>query len=457
MIKPIFVSLAMCVSILLSACGANSSHISTANNSGIASDNLSTPMNSGVISGNTQSQADLTVSGELTFHKNSMGSNNELGFYSIETRPDGVSSLIYTDFSSRQRVVLCNRPECTHSDNTCNAFVGNIICLPVPIAQKDKLILLYPGWPSQGGNQGVPGRVEVRDLNGENAKNIVTFGAEVEVLLDCVSDDNNLYVIANTVSLQEVGVLTQKQLWQINLQTGELQIVSNFSTQRTENLMLIGAFDQTLLLKRISVGAQYKDFFDNGAQGGMDEWNAMIGSQRHEIFSLNLQGNETPLISWGQFEAKGEVLNDICMICDADGSIRKIDLRTGQDTSLAKLPNPITLDTAQFLTKIENTVVMDVGPENYMPGKTDITRYAIQIDNGMYRELSQTITYDGITSPIPIITNSTKDLLVISEIHTAQQDEPRYNAQSGRTYTYCLITAEDFLSNVANYTELSEP
>ena len=48
----------------------------------------------------------------------------EDGMYYIRPRSDGSANLAYIDFASRTGVPLCSRPECTHSDETCTAYLG---------------------------------------------------------------------------------------------------------------------------------------------------------------------------------------------------------------------------------------------------------------------------------------------------------------------------------------------
>lgn len=44
------------------------------------------------------------------------------GYYFIQTT-DGISKIAFFDETTQEAVAVCAKPECTHSDNTCNAYL----------------------------------------------------------------------------------------------------------------------------------------------------------------------------------------------------------------------------------------------------------------------------------------------------------------------------------------------
>ena len=44
------------------------------------------------------------------------------GYYFIQTT-DGISKIAFFDETTQEAVPVCAKPECTHSDNTCNAYL----------------------------------------------------------------------------------------------------------------------------------------------------------------------------------------------------------------------------------------------------------------------------------------------------------------------------------------------
>lgn len=447
-------ALMLVLTLALTACGGASSAAPASAAS--ATDTTAPAGSASVPSAPEEPAADpITFSGALRYSEGSNGSANSAGYYQIVTRADGVSSLLYTDFTTEQCVVLCNRPECTHSDDTCTAFVGNIFCLPVPIAQDDRLILLYPGWPSTGDEEAVFGHIETRDLNGANAKTVTTLPAEMELLLTCAADEENLYVLAKTVNPEKPGSLASRELVQINLTSGEMRTVTTFSADNSQSLMVIGAFDDTLLVKRIGVGGDFMDFFDDPTR---DDFDAMIASQTHEILRIDAQGQEHLLASWGQYDAVGTVLGDHCYICDADGTVHQVDLRTGQDDFIMRIEEPFQPTIVSFPAKLGDKLLIDIPPQDYLPGQQQIARYAVDVNTGERQQLTQNTSYGGIVDPVQIVAQSAQKVLFISSMQSAgAQAAASYAVEGGIRYGYSILPEDAFVQNQPSNGEISWP
>lgn len=397
----------------------------------------------------------ISYSGLLHFRNLNLGTSNSAGYYEIVTRPDGVSSLVYTDFESRERIVLCDRPECTHDNETCTAFVGKTYCLPVPIAQENRLILLYTGWPAIADNPAIPGRIEVRNLDGSNPKTVVTFGNDDEVALACATDDENWYGIINSVIKQGESLSPVVKLVQINLTTGEMNTISDQLSPDNNN-MVIGAFDQCLLLKRISVSEEYADFFDDMSSTDLDDWNAMIASQTHEIYYIDDSGQEHILASWKQNDSKGFVIGENCFLYGKDGNLSQINLKSNTEKNLATFTEMNDLSTVDCPAQIGEYLIIDMGPENYIPGQAELSRFAINISSGEKITLTQKTNYQGVKNPIQILAQCGQELLVISDIQSINQfQSDSYDIQYNQQPVYSLISTESFLDNGTKYTELS--
>ena len=50
----------------------------------------------------------------------------EQGFYALCDFADKGSYLVYADHDSDTVIKLCSRPDCTHTDNTCNAYFDSM-------------------------------------------------------------------------------------------------------------------------------------------------------------------------------------------------------------------------------------------------------------------------------------------------------------------------------------------
>lgn len=55
--------------------------------------------------------------------------STETGLYEIVPSGTKGSNIIYTDFDSKTRTYLCNRPECLHKDENCPSWIASDSCL----------------------------------------------------------------------------------------------------------------------------------------------------------------------------------------------------------------------------------------------------------------------------------------------------------------------------------------
>ena len=102
-------------------------------------------------------------------YKEVSGVSSGDGYYEVAYTASGYN-LKYTDYASKQRIYLCNRPECTHSDETCASWfennaqtlwIGNSLYLYVwPVVWEEK-----------------SGYIEKRNIDGTDPKTIYTLSA----------------------------------------------------------------------------------------------------------------------------------------------------------------------------------------------------------------------------------------------------------------------------------------
>ena len=99
--------------------------------------------------------------------ENPRGAATDEGFYSIEFLDEG-QFLTYIDFASRTKIPLCASPNCTHSDETCGAFLeyGGYLC-----AWKDKLYAMSAGSPELE----IDSQLIRMDLDGTNREVVLTM------------------------------------------------------------------------------------------------------------------------------------------------------------------------------------------------------------------------------------------------------------------------------------------
>ena len=98
---------------------------------------------------------------------NPLGTSTDQGFYSIEFLDEG-PFLTYIDFDSQKKIPLCASPNCTHSDETCGAFLefGGYLC-----AWKGKLYAMSAGSPDYE----IESQLIRMDLDGTNREVVFTM------------------------------------------------------------------------------------------------------------------------------------------------------------------------------------------------------------------------------------------------------------------------------------------
>ena len=117
------------------------------------------------------------------------------GMYRTDVYYPNQGTLFYCDFSTRQEIILCARPECTHTVDSCAAYfpAGDGENVPSVLVAGDQLLFYQPG-PSEKDNF----YFELAELNGENRHRI--FEGETNQIMDgdIYTDGHYLYFCMNT-------------------------------------------------------------------------------------------------------------------------------------------------------------------------------------------------------------------------------------------------------------------
>lgn len=184
--RPVFAVLAAAILLALAGCKA-----------------ADAPAQSAATPAFSAAQPEAAPAGTLQFF-GSKGPTNaniaagESGVYYIRPCSDGFANLAYIDFSSRTSVPLCSRPECTHSDETCTAYLGWRGGNPYRAKNDTQLILVYANALEENlqkyGDAALP-NIQTADLNGENRRTICQFSASDNLLPGLACDGQFLYCV----------------------------------------------------------------------------------------------------------------------------------------------------------------------------------------------------------------------------------------------------------------------
>lgn len=125
------------------------------------------------------------------------------GLYFVELRNDDSngSNLLYLDYATRQAIVVCEKPDCLHNDETCTAFfpyrygaanscvVGNYLYIIFSGSEKENIL---------------PALYRI-DLNGQNRTQLATLPSEFDYNNPVATDGEKLYTVCNRIEAEENG------------------------------------------------------------------------------------------------------------------------------------------------------------------------------------------------------------------------------------------------------------
>ena len=144
------------------------------------------------------------------------------GLYFVELRNDDSngSNLLYLDYATRQAIVVCEKPDCLHNDETCTAFFPYRYGAANSCVVGNYLYIIFSG--SEKENT-LPTLYRI-DLNGQNRTQLATLPSEFDYNNPVATDGEKLYTVCNRIEAEENGrIRTFTNLISLSLQDGALQ------------------------------------------------------------------------------------------------------------------------------------------------------------------------------------------------------------------------------------------
>lgn len=229
------------------------------------------------------------------------GSGTAHGFYEISPLDWSFSDfdeaypgcrIDYTDYAARQKMALCNQPQCTHTSDTCPAWL--------PHHREDyrifeaggRMVLAYRGqelYNENGGLSGIrEGSVEVMDYSGAGRQTLVQFtdGYRIEPF---ATDDEYLYAtryapLENPDAPfssydREVDIIS------IHLQSGQVTSRCKLDVAREESLCYL--LGQELVVRWVDYPVDNRTLPEGDA--GFKQWEENVLAAKTRFFALNLE------------------------------------------------------------------------------------------------------------------------------------------------------------------------
>lgn len=375
------------------------------------------------------------------------GFSSDTGYYHVDTNKNGFGVLRFVDYASAKDVVVCNRPECKHKDESCTAYIpfGSSGVNPIPVG--DKLILLYRGNPFNFdvvGNVGAA-RIEVMEQNGANRTIPYVFDGTTSISTGLgidkrsfAKDEQNLYFIAEQILNSSNGVEVKPFLCAYNISSQQVFMLKELDS----NPRIIGAFADNIVLE-YAAGIEIVGTDASSIQAEI------------EVFSLSsLQGSQVathPYIEHVRCEG------NMCYRITQTGDLAAIDLSTGEEKVIAAgIVSPETeflieglQDGKLFLTfTTMRTEANEKGEEIIF---VDKVLHGVDLQSGTIAELSVPY-YEGGNGRVPkkILASAGQDYLCLDskeEISiTSLDNEGKTTTVSSYKTLYALQNKEDYLN-----------
>ena len=432
--KPFISCLLICVMVLFTGCGQEDS---------VSDSNVTTPPTSS----SSESDVSETEPVGLKLVTSPYGAFNETfgkdGFYSLQTNPNGGSSILYADYATRSAIMLCNRLECQHQDETCPAwfpFSGGRIFLN---SAQDTLFCIGE---ADAGEQ----RTETiwrMDLNGSNRRILYQCPPRERIMDAIASDASSLYFSVYTVDYATAAY--EKNLMQVDLQTGESKPIHALN----DSDWLFGACGDKLLLL-YGKDTQYRYTLFSPSDGTETEVFSFERAMEKPETSLQVAPHDGYFYVFSPNE--GSVFTPDG---DATAQLSKIDMVSGESEVLCDDFPWFGAEHSFIQSFYDNHMIIDLhDTRENDPAKVRHYRYYIDCETGSYKESTLTYTQYALT-PFVTIVAETPDCFIVSK--GLYSTSIPFTDTDGSTYEriydvpdYAFIAKEDFWNNIPNYQEI---
>ena len=413
----------------------------------------STPPASSTAAGDTDYSAYKTVyTGEGSY------GGTAAGAYRLVYRADGSSNITYIDYATRSEIYLCNRPNCTHDNESCTSWLPMDGISKDVFVAGDHLVILYHGSASavdEFGPASMP-HIDIANLDGSQRKTLITLDAACEMNLPILSDGNSLVFLTTVVQQTGNVVSSANQLVRIPFDEGKLQVLYDFSadTPQGDDLIdcpwfLYGATDNGFIVKNIAVSVPVKP----GQTGIVQE------VQQHNIYKLQAQNGKLAMEEVFSYPggAYGEYLyhNNLYQLTLDDTNVRlsRLDLTTGKKEDIADHLSVGDNDMISFTGVYGGKLVLSSWHDNAP------VRVMVDLDTHEVKPCTLTYQEGEQERPVWIFAESKDAYLVVfrcefyTEAVKGKLGDVR-NVQRVRDI-YGLIDKQDYWNSVPNYKPLT--
>ncbi|WP_343210560.1 hypothetical protein [Anaerolentibacter hominis] len=384
------------------------------------------------------------------------GAPSSSGFYHTLVNLNGeegqhqYDNILYIDYETKQEIYLCNKPECSHDNESCTSYLEatmpgsfQLIC------QEPYLYLIYAQPDSFAETPQAPA-VYRMNLDGSEKRKIVELNSSMFLTGSYALGNGLLYAAAVTTEVQEneadgfsVTADVKQELVELDLTQGTWRTLCSL-----ENTTLEGVYEDKLIFTRMVYPKDPNSFVDNDA-GYFDN----LKNSTMEILTFSPgTAKEKVHKSFQYAEVENYAVDGSCVYYSGltDTEINCLDLSSGTvKTCVKKLPK----GSHTFSHITDGKLLI-----NYYTGKNETYQsagtYLADLSSGKSKPFTLLIgQYD---TPAPVLGSYNDSYFIISDFIEKEEFIAWANVtQSSLTgYEYSLISKEDYFSSKANYTPL---
>lgn len=370
------------------------------------------------------------------------GAGSDTGYYAIDRLQDGSARITFVDYATKQQIVLCSQPNCTHTSDACPAWYSYDNALRVyPLG--DQLVVLQGGsfLPQDWlGDRAVP-RVDILNADGSGRHTAFTFpsGCWVSTMphYHMARDDENLYFVIQQTT--EAGD-RQAILCAAHAASGQVFALCGLPEDETH---LIGGTDGTLVLE-----------YTPGINESMDAAPADT-----QVVQLDLATRQRiPLTSYPFGSALTACDSEMFYLLSA-GKVCSINLVDGSTAVEMPLTLPEGCSSIQRMYGVfDGRLVAATWTDGAMNTPGGLRFFAIDPTTGARTDLPYTTGEENALVPCQPLAETDTDFLCLAEqtsIAVTVAGAPEGQGQgSAAQYRYALVPKADFWAGTADMTPL---
>lgn len=403
-----------------------------------------------------QNSGSLTVlaSGDYAYF------NTEDGYYYITEEEialkDGgyATHLMYMDFATQQEIYLCSDAGCSHDDESCTA----VLCedefewgSSKIFVWNGSLYILSKEYDSDGSTviefsigeapevETAPATLYRMNLDGTDRKKIYTF-ADGVTLEDCIfADDDGIYFITKKLETSVDGNTTitsstDRNLVRYTPAGAKLETVVSMNFDDSITWQAVGCFDNSLVLE----GIFYADGSDASANMSQDEWKEIYNKSKSVFATLDLSNGELTQVYQIQnsgIHSSATRAGFLYVSEESTGTIEKIDLRSGEQTTLA------SVSQSNICGMIGEKLICRTWDMT-----EDYSLYFVDVDSGAVSHCGLVNKYNGWA--LEVMGETEEDAIVIYDYKADANSDGSYEIYQ---YKFALIDKDELYAGNGDY------